>query len=301
MAGRVIVVCGGDSAEREISLQSGTNVATELRKDGFEVVLVDPLRTSLTTIPRQAGDIAFPMLHGTHGEDGVLQRQLDSLGLPFVGSTADVSELTFDKARTQVHLKALGYRVPNHQILHRDPDLITDRQRRLIDFDLPIVVKPARQGSSVGISIVHCESELASALKLAWEFDSVVIVESWIEGAEVTVPVIDGVAYPAIEIQLAAEWYDYSAKYQSNATRYRFDSSLLTEQVANLAIDVCCSLGVTGLARVDFRIDKAGQPWILEINTIPGMTDKSLVPKSIRKSGQTVARVCGDLVRKCGR
>lgn len=294
---KILVLAGGDSAEREVSLQSGHCVVEALNEAGHLVDTIDPAATAIESLAADRWDIAFPMVHGTGGEDGVLQRALDVIGLRYVGSSAAVSELTFDKIRTNERLHENGLPVADNRVVWSQQ---TSKERRavVLDLGLPVVTKPPRQGSSVGISIVNSESQIDAALTAVFQFDDDCLVEAFIVGREITVPVIDGMPYPAIEIRPAEAWYDYHAKYQDDRTKYIVEPNNLNANVADLAVIACEVCGVSGIARVDFRIDDAGRPWILEVNTIPGMTSHSLVPKSAAHLGLSLADLCEAAIRK---
>jgi D-alanine-D-alanine ligase len=265
-------------------------VAAALEARGHDVVLMDPAASSWNDLPPRT-DIILPMLHGTGAEDGTLQRQLDALGVPWVGSSAAASELTFDKVATRAALCAAGLPVPPGLGISASEDVaavLTSAER----LGWPVVVKPSRQGSSVGVSIVRSARELPAAWSEARKWDSEVVLEQYIAGREVTVPFVDGLALPVIEILPARAWYDYDAKYNDDATSYRVSPSGLPEGITGLvrrAIEVC---GVSAISRTDLRVDRQGRCWILEINTIPGMTSHSLVPLAARAAGWSLGELC---------
>jgi len=291
---RITVLAGGDSAEREVSLESGACVAKALQERGHEVLLFDPARQALSEIPRDT-DVVFPMLHGTGGEDGTLQQSLEQLGLPWFGSSAAASALTFDKAATRRILANAGLPVaPGIALPHDTTNEQIHIASRRIGF--PQVVKPAAQGSSVGVSIVDAESEVEHAAAEAARWSHTFLIESFIAGREITVPVINGDIYPVIEILPAARWYDYSAKYTDESTRYQVAPDNLPANLTDIVLAACETCGVTGISRTDLRLDSDGEAWILEINTIPGMTSHSLVPMSIRSHGQSVGGLCERLL-----
>lgn len=291
---RIVVLAGGDSAEREVSLESGTCVALELRQRGHDVLLFDPAILALSEIPR-ATDIIFPMLHGTGGEDGTLQRQLNQLGIPWLGSSAEASALTFDKVATRRVLANAGLPVaPGIAFAHDVPGSSIHIASRRIGY--PQVVKPATQGSSVGVAIVDTERGIDAAVAEAGRWSNTILIEKYIDGREITVPVINGEAFPVVEILPVARWYDYSAKYRDEATCYNVAPENVPPDLVDIVIAACETCGVTGITRTDLRIDSEGDPWILEINTIPGMTSHSLVPMSIRARGQNVGELCERLL-----
>ncbi len=291
---RITVLAGGDSAEREVSLESGACVAHALRERGHNVLLFDPARRALNEIACDT-DVVFPMLHGTGGEDGILQQSLDQLRIPWFGSSAAASALTFDKAATRRILANAGLPVAPGIALPHDAktDQIHIASRRI---GYPQVVKPAAQGSSVGISIVDAESEIDRAAIEAARWSHTILIEKYIAGREITVPVINGEIYPVIEILPAVRWYDYSAKYSDESTRYHVSPDNMPANLSDIVLAACEVCGVAGISRTDLRIDPDGEPWILEINTIPGMTSHSLVPMSIRAHGQSVGELCERLL-----
>lgn len=287
----VVVLCGGDSAEREVSLDSGRCVCDALRSLGHEVQQIDPVRMTVDWERLSACDIVFPMLHGTGGEDGVLQRKLESLGIPFVGSDSAASALTFDKVATRQRLRLAGLPVADGFVVepsHSIPEAEATARR----FGLPLVVKPAAQGSSVGVSIVRDLIAVGPAIRLARGFGEVVLIERYIAGRELTVPVIDGEVFPAIEICPAGEWYDYRAKYEDCGTCYVVGPANIPPLLTSIAMESCAACGVTGISRVDFRVTSAGECFVLEINTIPGMTSHSLVPMSAAARGLSMGQLC---------
>lgn len=293
---RILVLAGGSSAERDVSLESGRCVADALSANGHDVKSVDPAAVSVESLAASEWDIAIPMVHGTGGEDGVLQRQLDKIGLPYVGSSAAASELTFDKIRTNLLLSQHGVRVPASRVVHVH-ETADERLQAVLGLGLPVVTKPPRQGSSFGVSIVQNQNQIDPALETAFRYDDECLVETFIAGREVTVPVIDGQAFPIIEILPAVDWYDYAAKYQDDRTEYRVGPDDVSADIAKTAVRACQVCGVSGIARVDFRIDADGREYLLEVNTIPGMTSHSLVPKSAAALGMSLADVCELAIR----
>jgi len=281
---RVLVILGGDSPERAVSLLSGLTVANAVREAGHIVGTWDPSESSATMLNPTDWDLAFPMLHGTDGEDGVLQKTLQQIGLPWIGCSAASSALTFDKSLTRERLRQYGIQVPPGQT-------ITSLQAPAPQ-QYPVVVKPARQGSSIGITIVNCEAEWQPALATAFSLGSDVVVESYIDGREVSVPVVDGIVLPAIEIQVPGGWYDYHSKYESDATGYCVAPSDLPANLNEVAVRACEACDAEGILRVDFLINNDGQVYVLEINTIPGMSPHSLVPMAVESTGMSLADFC---------
>lgn len=300
---RVLVLAGGSSPEREVSVESGRCVAAAIQDLGHHVDLLDPATSQLSQADAGRWDIAFPVVHGTGGEDGVLQAELTGCNIAYVGSSQAASQLTFDKVRTNRLARENGFRVPESVVVLAAHS--ADQQLSAIQGlgsltgapETGVVMKPPRQGSSIGISIVKQTEEVRVGLQRAFEFEDRCLVERYIAGREVTVTVIDGVAFPAIEICPATPWYDYAAKYSDSGTRYIVSPVGLPAALSQTAIDLCELCGVSGIARVDFRIDDAGHCWLLEINTVPGMTSHSLVPKSAAAMGLSLGDVCELAIR----
>ena len=288
---RVLVVYGGGSAERAVSLDSGRAVTAALRAAGYSVGTWDPATTVVGDRHLVDWDVAFPMLHGTGGEDGVLQQRLQRIGLPWVGSSVAGSALTFDKSLTRERLLQCGIQVPVGTTI--------SRRDTLPPSVFPVVVKPARQGSSIGVSLVANQTEWETALNTALEWSSEVVVESYVSGREVSIPVIDSEVFPAVEIIVQDGWYDYHNKYRSQSTEYRVAPADLPSDLDSVALMACDACGVEGIARVDFRISETGQAFVLEINTVPGMTPRSLVPRSAAAVGLSLSDLCARCVRRC--
>ncbi len=291
---RIVVLAGGDSSERDISLDSGSEVTTALKQRGHKVLQIDPSILALHEIPWNT-DVILPLLHGTGGEDGSLQRRLDWLGIPWLGSSAAASETTFDKVATRKILADAGLPLPPGTALPCNLSLAAKRSASK-KIGYPQVVKPAAQGSSVGISIVDAAKEFDAAAAEAARWGTMFLIEKFIAGREVTVPVVNGLAFPAVEIVPQTRWYDYSAKYTDEKTQYHVAPMDLPPQLDKIVLAACEVCGVQSISRTDLRIDAAGNPFILEINTIPGMTSHSLVPMSARALGISVGDLYEQLV-----
>jgi len=281
---RVLVIFGGDSPERAVSLISGPAVVNALREAGHTVGAWDPSETRSEDLHRGDWDVAFPMLHGTNGEDGVIQRTLQEIGLPWIGCSAASSTLTFDKSLTRERLQQCGIQVPPGQTI--------TSSKASAPLQYPVVVKPARQGSSIGVTIVNCEADWLPALARAFSLGSDVVVETYIDGREISVPVVDGTVLPAVEIRVPGGWYDYHSKYESDATEYCVAALDLPVNLNDVAAKACEACEAVGILRVDFRVDNTGKIYVLEINTIPGMSPHSLVPMSVESTGMSLADFC---------
>lgn len=294
----VAVLMGGISREREVSIQSGKCVAEALKKAGVKVITSDIKPDALDILDDETIDMFFIALHGTFGEDGGIQEILESKGLIYTGSGPSASRLAFDKWESKKLFTAAGVTMPD-SILFKPggkPAAVEKQVRRL---GSKYVVKPLREGSTIGISITDDPKEAVEAAKrCAGQFGECMI-ESFIKGREITVGILGKQALPVIEIRPRTDFYDYYAKYIDNKTEYLFDSindPALVDKVQESAITCFNSLGCRGAARVDFIIGEDGKPYALEINTIPGMTSHSLLPKAAAKIGLSMGRLCLKIV-----
>jgi len=282
--GKVAVMFGGQSSEREVSLLTGQAVLAALSKKGVDAHAVDPKDVELSSLLDQRFDRAWIALHGPGGEDGTLQGALECLGLPYTGSGVLGSAVCMDKVRTKRLAAAVGISTADFMVL-RGP---SDFESAVARLGLPMFVKPAMQGSSVGISKVERAADLTAAYAAAAATDDVVLAEAFIPGAEYTVGILHGEAMPSIRIATPKTFYDYEAKYLRSDTVYDCPSGLSAETERHfgaLAIGAFAAVGAEGWGRVDFIVDVTSRPLLLEINTVPGMTDHSLVPMAARASG----------------
>jgi len=286
--GRVAVLLGGTSSEREVSLDSGRNVLEALTRQGVDAAAVDgipALVAALTAPDGRRFDRVFNILHGNRGggEDGVLQGLLEALGVPYTGSGVLGSALSMDKIRTKQVWLSLGLPTPAYASLARGDDVAAAARK----IGLPVIVKPACEGSSVGVSRCFKDADLAAAVELAARYEGPLLVEQLIQGDEFTVAVLGNEALPSIRIVPAGEYYDYHAKYVAEDTQYLCPGAAgATEQeLGSLALAAFFAAGCSGWGRVDFMRDRAGRLWLLEVNTAPGMTSHSLVPKAARQRG----------------
>lgn len=286
--GKVAVLMGGWAAEREVSLDSGAQVLAALQRQGVNAHAVDVNRDNLLLLKNVGFDRAFNILHGPGGEDGVVQSLLEVLEIPYTGSGVLASALAMDKLRTKQIWESAGIPTPAYRVLADDTDL----DAVVESLGLPIFVKPATEGSSIGMSRVEKAADLPAAYARAAEFNPIVLAESFIAGGEYTCAVLEGAeglqALPIIRIQTENSFYDYQAKYQSDETQYHCPCGLPADteaQLAALALQAFRLLGARGWGRVDFMLDADGRPWFLELNTVPGMTSHSLVPMAARQAG----------------
>jgi D-alanine-D-alanine ligase len=282
--GRVAVLLGGTSAEREVSLKSGAAVLKALQSRGVDAHALDVGADALAQLTAGRFDRAFVILHGRGGEDGTMQGALELLGMPYTGSGVLASALGMDKWRSKLLWQAAGLPVPDYALLEAKSDLGAVAER----LGLPLFVKPANEGSSVGISKVDSVAGLAPAYREAAQHDRLVLAEQYIGGGEYTVAIVGGEVLPVVKIEPAGAFYDYEAKYLSDDTGYRCPCGLPPQKEAELqalAAKAFAVLGCRGWGRIDILLDETGNPYLLEANTLPGMTDHSLVPMAAKSAG----------------
>jgi len=283
---RVAVIFGGPSPEAEVSRKSAESVISALKRLGHEVFPVELDRNLPRKIEEIKPDKVFLALHGSPGEDGTVQGLLEVMGYPYTGCGVLQSSLLMDKDLTKRVLKSYGIPVPAGITLFRGDEIPP--------VEFPCIVKPCRTGSSVGVSLVKSPEAFAEALKRAFEFDSKVLIEELLEGKELTVAVLNGKALPPVEIIPAGEFYDYSSKYEDSKTRYEVPAQLpekLEKKLRKIAERVYKVLECRGAVRVDFKLDKYSSPYVLEVNTIPGLTERSLLPKAAAAAGITFEKL----------
>jgi D-alanine-D-alanine ligase len=278
---RIAVLMGGQSAEREISIRSGQAVWAALLKKGYNAIPLDMDRSVGVRLRALQAQMVFIALHGPGGEDGTIQGMLEILGLPYTGSGVQACAMAMDKAVTKALLEYHDIPVPKGMVRTR-PERKAPLPR---GFGFPVVVKPLNQGSTLGISIVRQSRELGAGMELALKYGSSVLVEEYIEGRELTVGVVNDRPLPAVEIQAPNGFYDYAAKYTAGASVYLAPAPIshsTAKLLQSLALEVHRHLGCRGATRVDFRLDPRGRPFVLEINTVPGMTETSLLPMAAK-------------------
>lgn len=282
--GRVAVLFGGKSAEREVSLKSGNAVLQALQAAGVDAFGIDVGDDFLQRLVAEKIDRAFIVLHGRGGEDGSMQGLLECAGIPYTGSGILASALAMDKLRTKQVWQSLGLPTPRHAALASAADC----QAAASELGFPLIVKPAHEGSSIGMAKVATLDELIAAWQDASQYDSQVLVEQWIHGPEFTIATLRGQVLPPIGLGTPHSFYDYDAKYLANDTQYRIPCGLdaaKEEELKALTARACEAVGTQGWARVDVMQDADGKFWLLEVNTVPGMTDHSLVPMAARVAG----------------
>ncbi len=298
---QIAVLSGGRSAERAISLQSGRAVCRALAARGRCVIPIDPAETDLAHYDWSGIDVAFIALHGAFGEDGQVQRVLEEAGVAYTGSDVQVSRLAFSKSASKERFLQHHVPTPAYVLIHEadTADTILGHARGL---GFPLVVKPDAQGSSLGVSLVNSPDDLPKALARCFHLDAFGLLETAIRGSEWTVAVIDDETLPVIKIETPRAIFDYQAKYEDDATQYLLDFDEPRETVERIALtarNACRALGTRGLARVDLRLDQFQRPWVLEVNTIPGLTDHSLAPKAAARLGMDLGELCERLIQAC--
>ena len=282
---RIAVLMGGQSSEREISLLSGRSVIKALEEEDITVIGIDVGDQVTEQLVQANADYAFIALHGRGGEDGTIQGVLESLSIPYTGSGVLGSALGMDKWRCKLIWQALGLSTPKSMLYRgQATDDIVE------NLSLPLVVKPANEGSSMGISIVREKTQLDDALQDALKYDDCILLERYVAGDEYTVAILDNQALPVIRLETATEFYDYEAKYTLDSTQYHIPcglDSLFENRLRALALQAFDAIGCTGWGRVDIMMDGDNQPFLLEVNTVPGMTSHSLVPMAAKATGMS--------------
>ncbi len=300
---RVGVLMGGLSDEREISLKSGQAVLNALLAEGVDAVEIDAGRQVAQQLLEENVEVAFIALHGPYGEDGGMQGLLEVLGLPYTGSGVLASALAMDKAASKVFFRAAGIPTPDSVVLKAGATQSTE-----LDLPLPVIIKPLRQGSSIGMTVVREDGDSAAAVAIAideaFKYDSAVLVESFITGRELTLSILDERVFPIVEIKPKNGIYDYDAKYVKGMTEFTVPARLdagTEQEVVRLGRAAYDTLGCSGAARVDFMLDDVtGTPYVIEVNTIPGMTEFSLLPMAARSVGMDYGELCCEMLLRAG-
>jgi len=299
--GKVAVLFGGNSAEREVSLNSGNAVLNALVRQGIDAHAIDPKHDDISQIKKLGFERAFIVLHGRGGEDGTIQGFLETLDIPFTGSDVSSSAIGMDKAKTKQIWQSCQLPTADYQIIIKEnfePSSATDI---LSSLSGTVMVKPVHEGSSIGMAKAENAAELISALEEAFKFDNKVLLESWITGDEFTVSILNGKALPAISMKTTNTFYDYQAKYQSTDTQYLCPCGLSDEELSqldSLSLEAFKAIGCSGWGRVDFMRDSHKNWFLLEVNTVPGMTEKSLVPKAAKEAGISFDQLVVDILKQ---
>lgn len=289
--GRVAVMLGGNSSERAVSIDTGAAVLKALQTRGVDAHAWDPAERTMAEFANAGFDRVWIALHGPGGEDGALQGALQWLDIPYTGSGVLASAIAMDKVRSKHLFRACGIPTPDYEVVQSRADASLAAER----LGFPLIIKPSGQGSSVGMSKICRPAELNPAVDFALQYDTTALLETYIEGAELTVAVLQGRALPSIRIVTPRVFYDYRAKYQSARTRYicpGTSDATQEQRYANLAVRAFNELGCAGWGRVDFMADSGGQPLVLEVNTVPGMTSHSLVPMAAKQDGIDFDELC---------
>lgn len=308
----IVVLMGGISPEREVSLRSGNAVAKALTEAGFNVSCIDVKDEKIEELDHMEIDVAFIALHGYFGEDGGVQELLESKGILYTGSGINASKLAMDKLATKKCFIEAGLTTPGY-IAVTEFQEFPEIQQEINNLGLPVVLKPSRNGSSIGISIIKDAKNLQTGLEKAFEFGYELLIEKYIKGRELTLGILDDKALPIIEIKTAVEFYNYDAKYKDNRTEYLivkttsgndkntvedflnntgYLSPSLYNEAQELALNAHKVLGCRGFSRVDMLMDNVGKFYLLEVNTIPGFTEKSLLPKAAKAAGMSFSSLC---------
>ena len=293
--GRIGVLAGGPSNEREISLRSGRAVYNALLKEGLDAILLDVWDNIYDIIKNNKIDVAFIALHGRFGEDGTVQKMLEDAGIPYTGSGPLASGLAIDKIAAKKIFEDNGIPVPRHTIFSKDKFDIKTADK----INFPVVVKPQLEGSSIGLSVVREKESLGKALDKAFECGSKILAEEYIDGRELTVSILNDLPLPVIEIVTRRGVYDYGAKYNDPETKYLVPAPIddkSFKKAQELGMRSHKALGCISFSRVDMMMNKAGGIFVLEVNTIPGMTERSLLPKAARANGLDFGALCIKLV-----
>lgn len=282
--GRIAVLMGGNAAERTVSLRSGEAVYQALLQAGADVIAIDVQGHGLEQITQHQFDLVFNAMHGRGGEDGTIQGALEWLGVPYTGSGVMASAIAMDKWRTKMIWSAAGLPTPKAYLLDQQSDWL----EVISALDNNAIIKPAREGSSIGMRRVHNHTELQESYVYASQYDALVLAEQWVTGAEFTVAIVNGEALPPIRLRTSHEFYDYEAKYQSDDTEYILPCGLSAEkeqELKDIVLRAFNVLGCEGWGRIDVMQDQQENFWLLEANTVPGMTDHSLVPMAAKAMG----------------
>jgi len=300
---RIGVLMGGQSAEREVSLRSGNAIYNALKGLGYDVVAIDVGHDIFNILKRKKIEIAFIALHGGYGENGGVQGMLEVLGIPYTGSGVLASALSMDKEASKKIFLYQKIPVPPFIIVQRSMFNVQRSEmgiKSLINFHMPWVVKPATEGSSIGVSIVREERQIRSAVEKALSFSNRAIIEKYIQGKEVHIGILSGKVLGGVEVKPSLEFYNYEAKYTAGMTEYILPpeiNSKIYEKAKEIALNAHIALGCGGGTRVDLRINGKGNPYVLEVNTIPGMTETSLLPKIAKQAGMDFPDLIQEILR----
>jgi len=292
--GKVAVLMGGWSAEREVSLNSGKAVVAALLKAGVDVHGVDFKKSDSGQL--KGFDRVFNILHGRGGEDGIVQGLCEYLDLPYTGSGVLGSALAMDKIKTKRIWNSHGLQTPDYRVVIS----LADCEQAVADLGLPVIIKPALEGSSIGISKIEKQADIKPAYELANACKSEILIEQWIDGDEYTASILNNEVLPVIRLRTPNQFYDYEAKYQSDATEYLCPCGLAEnkeQQLAAIAKQAFTAIAASGWGRIDFMLDENLEPWLIEANTVPGMTDHSLVPMAAKQAGYSFEQLVIEVLK----
>src|SRR5581483_1769575 len=295
------VLMGGRSGEREVSLRTGRAVHAALLRRGYRAVAIDTAGDLVGALRRHRVGIAFLALHGRGGEDGTIQGFLETLGLPYTGSGVRASAMAMHKVTAKDVLECAGVPVPHGTMVATGAPGSASPPRTL---PLPFVVKPGSEGSTIGVTIVRKRSQWRAALRAARRYERGGVIEAYSPGRELTVGIVNGRAFPSVEIRVTDGFYDYNAKYVKGRTQYLCPAPVpapLERRLRELSLQAYAALGCAGAARVDFRVTPRGRPFCLELNTIPGMTETSLLPMAAAAAGLSYDRLCEEILKSAVR
>ncbi|HKD38445.1 MAG TPA: D-alanine--D-alanine ligase [Pirellulales bacterium] len=298
---RVAVLAGGESSERQISIVSGWQVVSALESVGHEPTWIDPAESELESIDWTKYDACFIALHGGAGEDGRVQQRLERLGVPYTSSGPAASWLAMSKSASKERFSQAGVPTPDYALVHcREPAKHTAARAAKIGY--PVVVKPDSHGSSLGVGIADSPRRLKDCLSESFALDAYAIVERLVRGREFTVALLGRRPLPLLEVVAHEQLFSFDAKYSSSTTEYRFDTGLppaIEGAISLAAVSAAAALGTRGLVRVDVMLDERNQPWVLEVNTVPGLTARSLAPQAAERAGITMAALCSWMIHDC--
>ena len=302
---KIGVLMAGISSEREISLKTGKTIEAALKKKGYNVIGIDVGRDIADRLKKEAVEIAFIALHGRYGEDGTIQGLLEVMGIPYTGSGVLSSAIAINKIITKRLLEYHQIPTPRYTVLKKNEGVDYYRSLESHGFEYPVVVKPSSECSTIGVSIARDKEQLLEAVGLAFSYGNEILMEEYIDGREITVGILDNTSLPVIEIVPKEEFYDYRAKYTKGMTEYIIPARLsdgLYKKVQGIGLKVYQVLGCKGVSRVDMRVDREDHPYVLEINTVPGMTETSLIPIAARETGidfpELVEKILESAMRK---
>ncbi|NOX97602.1 MAG: D-alanine--D-alanine ligase [Nitrospirae bacterium] len=298
---RIAVLMGGPSSERDVSLKSGKAVEETLREAGLKVIAIEVDEEVEKKLRDEKIEVAFLALHGRYGEDGTVQEMLERLGITYTGSGVEASRIAFDKIASKKAFLREGIDTPAFYVLEKG----NKREKMISQFPFhpvirnPLVVKPAREGSTIGVSVARKEEEYLIALDRAFQYDERILVEEYIAGREITVGILNGSPLPIVEILPRKEFFDFEAKYTEGLTDFKIPASLSSDvyrEAQDLALKVHRILACRGVSRVDMKVNNSGKLYVLEVNTIPGMTPCSLLPKAAQAAGISFLQLCCKLI-----